>query len=58
MSDFLPPLTRTPALVAAGSSQILLPRVFPLAGHGNVPAEVNLPIVESNGITTEAQIDL
>jgi len=54
ISDFLPPLLRTPASVAVGSSHILLPRVFPLAGHGDVPAKVSLLIAESNRFTTEA----
>jgi len=40
ISDILPPLTRTPSSGAAGSSQILLPRVFLLASHSNVSAQV------------------
>ena len=58
MLDFFPPFTRTPSSGVAGSSQILLPRVFLLASHGDVSAEVSPPVAESNGIITEAQFAL
>jgi len=48
MSDVLSSLTWTLASGAAGSSQILLPRVFPLARHSNVPAEFSLLVAERN----------
>jgi len=58
MSDFLLPLTRILSSGATGSSQILLPQVFLLASHDNVPAKVSLLVVESNRITTEAKLVL
>jgi len=58
MIDLLPLLTRTPALCAVGSSKILLPRVFPLVSHGDVPAKYILLVTESNCITTETQLAL
>jgi len=58
MLDILPPLAQTPAYVTTVSSQILLPRVFPLVSHGDVLAEVILLVKDSNNITTKEQLSL